>query len=138
MKLQETKKKARRKFWFGLPGMIVFGFTTFIALLKSFHVSLKDQGSINGSLSESIGDLINFISRETDYLTIFWRDIWPTLPVINPYYLLQDSNYYFFALVGFTMFFYLQLQDSFWLKAKIRKKIKKIFVQHGINNRNNL
>ena len=121
MKYKDLKKKARNQFWIGISGTIVFGFTAFIAFLKSIHISFKGQPFIGDVLSGLIGDLIKFINSYTEFASIFWEKAWPILPILNPLNLLQESNYCFFALLAVTLFFYIQLQDSFWLSSKANK-----------------
>lgn len=126
MKYKDLRKKARNKFWIGISGTLVFGFTVLIAFLKSIHVSFKGQAVIGDTLSELIGTLINFIHSYTDFASIFWEKVWPILPILNPLHLLQESNYYFFTLVAVALFFYIQLQDSFWLSSKANKILREV------------
>jgi hypothetical protein len=126
MKYKDLRNKARNKFWIGISGTIVFGFAVFIAFLKSIHVSFKGQDFIGDKLSGLIGDLISFIYSYTDFATIFWEKAWPILPIFNIFHLFQESNYYFFALLAVTLFFYIQLQDSFWLSSKANKILREV------------
>lgn len=126
MKLRDSEKKARLKFWLGSIGALAFGFTTLIALLKSIHVSLSDMGTIGSNLSDLVGKLINFIYSYTDFLPIFWDTVWVKLPILDTRNLLQESNYYFFGLFAVTLISIIQIQDSFWIRSKINKAKRKI------------
>ena len=126
MKLRDSEKTARIKFWLGSIGALVFGFTTLIALLKSIYVSLRDMGAIGSYLSELVGKLINIIYSHTDFLPIFWDTIWVKLPILDTHNLLQESNYYFFGLFATTLISIIQIQDSFWIRSKINKAKRKI------------
>jgi hypothetical protein len=126
VKLKEYEKRARFKFWFGLVGSIVFGFTTIIALLKSLYVSFGEIGGFVQGLSELVGKLINLIYNYTDFLTFFWDVIWKKLPIFDPLNLAQENNYYFFALFAATLFSITQVQDSFWIRSKINESKRKI------------
>jgi len=126
VKLRDSEKKARLKFWLGSIGALAFGFTTLIALLKSIHVSLSDMGTIGSNLSDLVGKLINFIYSYTDFLPIFWDTVWVKLPILDTRNLLQESNYYFFGLFAVTLISIIQIQDSFWIRSKINKAKRKI------------
>jgi hypothetical protein len=126
MKFKDLKTKAKRKFWVGMLGTLILGFISLIAFLKSLHVSFDGQGSFGNHLSALIGKLINFIYSYTDFISIFWNKVWPALPILNPLNLFQESNYYFFALLAATLFFFIQLQESFWLNAKINKILREV------------
>ena len=126
MKLRDSEKTARIKFWLGSIGALVFGFTTLIALLKSIYVSLRDMGTIGSNLSDLVGKLINYIYSYTDFLTIFWDTVWVKLPILDTRNLLQESNYYFFGLFAATLISIIQIQDSFWIRSKINKAKRKI------------
>jgi len=126
VKLRDSEKAARIKFWLGSIGALVFGFTTLIALLKSIYISFRDMGTIGSNLSELVGKLINFIYSKTDFLPIFWDTIWVKLPILDAQNLLQESNYYFFGLFAATLISIIQIQDSFWIRSKINKAKRKI------------
>ena len=126
MKLRDSEKTARMKFWLGSIGALVFGFTTLIALLKSIYISLRDMGTIGSNLSDLVGKLINYIYSYTDFLTIFWDTIWVKLPILDTQNILQESNYYFFGLFAATLISIMQIQDSFWIRSKINKAKRKI------------
>jgi len=126
VKLRDSEKTARMKFWLGSIGALVFGFTTLIALLKSIYISLRDMGTIGSNLSDLVGKLINYIYSYTDFLTIFWDTIWVKLPILDTQNILQESNYYFFGLFAATLISIMQIQDSFWIRSKINKAKRKI------------
>ncbi|MFA0670126.1 YniB family protein [Vibrio splendidus] len=126
MKFKDLKNKARKKFWIGTLGSLSFGFISLVAFLKGLHFSFENQGAIGNYLSSLIGKLINFIYSFTDFIPFFWEKLWPNLPMLNLNNLLQESNYYFFALLAITLFFVIQLQESFWLKSKINKILREV------------
>lgn len=126
MNLKDAEKKAKRKFWLGLVGTIVFGFTTVIALLKSFYVSFRDLGVIGQNISDLIGKFINFIYSHTDFVPLFWDVIWEKLPMLDLQNFAQVDNYYFFGLFAAALVSFTQIQDSFWIRSRINKAKRKI------------
>jgi len=126
MKLKEAQKKANFKFWTGLLGSLTFTFILIITLLKSAHTSLEQSTGLLLDLRNQLEVLINFIYRHTDFLTFFWSTVWELLPVFNPSNLLQESNYYFFALLAITLIFITRMHDGRHIKSKIKELEEKV------------
>lgn len=126
MNLKDSKKNARIKFWVGLLGSIIFGFTTIMTFLKNMYNAFLNMGDIGMGMGSLIEKIINFIYNNTYFITIFWELIWEKLPIFNIHNILQESNFYFLALITATLIFIIQIQEPSWINTRIRIAKRKI------------